>query len=297
MSRPAHSACAAGRFFRRRSSGWFAAFALIALGSACRRAPAEPDPPRVASAPSAHARAPRPAALPPANAAPIASPDVERHAAGLSYVELLTGNAQEDQTLPLIVALHGLGDDPRSFAGVFLGFTSSARVVLPQGPVKFQDGYSWFDFRGPGADVDAQARAIRRATDAIARAVVQIEKDHPTQGKAIVTGFSEGGVLSYALAALHPGLIAAAYPVSGWLPSPLVDRAPRSGPRPALVALHGDSDPLIALDAARASVSALKQRGYAASLQVFHGVGHRLAPAVHQRLFELLAGACKDAED
>lgn len=295
MSRTPNSTCGARSFFLRRSGSWLVALAPLAFGSACRRAPAEPDPPHAATA-TAQAAAPRPPPLPPANAAPISSPDVERHAAGLSYVELLSGNAHEDQTLPLIVAIHGLGDDPHGFAGVFFGFTVPARIVLPQGTSPFGSGYSWFDFRGPGRDVDAQASAIRRAADRIAKAVVQIEKQHPTRGKAIVTGFSEGGTLSYALAALHPDLFAAAYPVSGWLPEPLVDRAASSGPRPVIVALHGDADPRIALDAAKSSIGALKRRGYGASLQVFHGVGHQLAPAVNQRLFELLAGACQRAQ-
>lgn len=291
----AHGAGTGASSLRRHRRSGFVALGAVLLAGACRRAPAEPNPPRVAPAPTHPAAAPR-ASLPPANAAPIGSPDVERHAAGLRYVELISGNAREDQALPLIVAIHGLGDNPHAFAAAFLGFTTPARIVLPRGTTPFESGYSWFDFHGPGKNVDAQAHAVRRAADAIAKAIVQIEKDHPTLGKAIVTGFSEGGTLSYALAALHPKLVAVAYPVSGWLPAPLASAVESSGAKPPLIALHGDSDPLIAVDAARSSVAKLKALGFAASLQIFHGVGHTLSPAMHQRLFELLAGACKRAQ-
>ena len=42
----------------------------------------------------------------------------------------------------------------------------------------------------------------------IARLTAQVQKGHPTRGKPILTGFSQGGILSYAMAVLHPEIYA-----------------------------------------------------------------------------------------
>ena len=41
---------------------------------------------------------------------------------GLRYIEHLTGGAQPDEVLPLVVAVHGLGDRPENFRGLFCYF-------------------------------------------------------------------------------------------------------------------------------------------------------------------------------
>src|SRR6185369_5788604 len=68
-------------------------------------------------------------------------------ASGLQYLEVLTGDAAPGDAVPMVVALHGLGDHPESFRLLLDDLPARARVVFPRGPMPHgEDGFSWFDF-------------------------------------------------------------------------------------------------------------------------------------------------------
>lgn len=224
----------------------------------------------------------------PATPAPASAPAATAQPVGLGVVELTTGGAAKDATLPLIVALHGLGDRPEAFAGVFDGFASPARILVPRAFDAWGDGYSWFPFRP--ADGDAQrAPGIERAAERVANDIAIWAKRRPTRGKPIVTGFSQGGMLSFAIAARHPDLVRAAFPIGGVLPEPLWPALDAAKPSVRIVALHGEADERVPLGPTRRGVDALVARGFAARLESFPGVGHGIPPALRARWLELLA--------
>src|SRR5262245_29161383 len=45
----------------------------------------------------------------------------------VEFVELTTGGANPSETLPMIIAIHGLGDRPEAFSELFSGFDVKAR--------------------------------------------------------------------------------------------------------------------------------------------------------------------------
>jgi len=215
--------------------------------------------------------------------------ELER-AGDLFYLELVTGGASETAELPLVIALHGLGDEPLSFAGLFLGFEFPARIALLRAPDASGPGYSWFALTG--GDLEKSAAGIRKAAEQVAVAARQITRDRPTRGLPVVTGFSQGGALSFALAALHPEAIRAAFPVGGWLPRELQPAKVAGGARtPKVVALHGEADTRIPVQAARDTVSSFERAGYSAELITFAGVGHGMPSDVRMQLHALLGDA------
>ena len=258
------------------------ALAAFVFAAACKSADRENV------APSATARSSADA-TPSASRSPRAR-ELQR-AGDLYYIELVTGGAAETAQLPLIIALHGLGDEPASFGGLFSGFEFPARFALMRAPDASGPGYSWFAFTG--GDLEKPAAGIRKAADQVAFAARQIAREHPTRGLPIVTGFSQGGALSFAVAVLHPDEIGAAFPVGGWLPREL---QPQKGTRnaargPKVVALHGEADGRIPAQAARDAVSSLERAGYAVELITFAGVGHGMPSDVRMQLHALLADA------
>ena len=215
------------------------AAAAIALPTCSRDAPPEPGP----AAPTS-----------PANGGAT-------EAAGIHYLERTTGGAAEGDRLPLVVAIHGLGDRPENFAPVLAGLHGRARLVVPRGLDPWQDGYSWFPM-GSVADQAAFAQSIAAAADRIAAMIAAIARAKPTAGKPIVTGFSQGGMLSFALGVLHPDLVGAAFPVGGLLASPLLPASwPRGRAQPEIHAFHGVDDPLVPVARARSSVQGLRAIG------------------------------------
>lgn len=213
----------------------------------------------------------------------------------LERTEIITGGAEPDQTLPAIVALHGLGDRPESFARIFehpaLDFP--ARVIVPRAPhANGHGGFYWFPIRTRDGAIEAKAEALARelagAAEIVDRLLVELAERDDVKGKPIITGFSQGGMLSFAVAALHPEHVDAAIPIAGWLPAPLVpEKVPKQAP--PIRALHGTADPIIPFDLDRDACAKLEALGYDVELLPFEGVGHTVTPQMHRRWAELLS--------
>ena len=94
----------------------------LAVLAGCTTPPVGPDP-APADAPSKAAPSPEPAPKPePVEPEPETDPSGGYDAAGdLYYMEVVTGGADKDARLPMIVAIHGLGDEPRGFVGLLGG--------------------------------------------------------------------------------------------------------------------------------------------------------------------------------
>lgn len=213
---------------------------------------------------------------------------------GLEYLEVVTGGAAAGEALPVVVAIHGLGDNPSSFRLLLDDLPARARVIFPRGPMPHgADGFSWFDFRADDEDGAAELGAgIRAAADRVARLIEDVTVKSSAPPRAVVCGFSQGGMLSFALAASHPELVSTAIPISGYLPTTLWPRErPKTRPLPKVVAMHGEKDHLIPVDSARWSVEALKGNGYDVALKTYPGVGHALSPEMRAALESTVVAA------
>lgn len=224
------------------------------------------------------------------------APAVDPVAGELHYVEIVLGGAKADDRLPMIVAVHGLGDDPRNFGHLFDTFTEPARLILPQGiDAREGGGWSWFPLRARDPDVTALAGAIGGAADKLATSIDALARTRNTAGKPILTGFSQGGMLSFAVAVRHPDSIAAALPIGGWLPPPLVPgtRAPKRSP--AIIAFHGTDDAAVKYEPTREAVAALKALGWNVELVTYAGVGHVITPELQRDLFDRIVDGVREA--
>lgn len=207
----------------------------------------------------------------------------------LHYLEVLTGGAQPDEALPMLVAIHGLGDEPKQFAGLVADLPVKARVILPRAIDDYEVGWSWFPVRAADPDVDALARGITRAAKAIDAGITRLERDRPTVGKPVVTGFSQGGMLTFALAVTYPEHYQAAFAVGGWLPPPLWPREDvEAKTLPPIVALHGEADPAVKFEPTREAVEHLSSIGAEAELHPYPEVGHAIPPAMREELHALI---------
>ncbi len=239
---------------------------VLLAGTGCSREPA-PAPPAGSETPSAGTVAP-----PPPAGAPVGTTRGE--IAGVRYLEHMTGGARPDERVPLIVALHPMGGDPADFLQMLRGYRRRARLIFPYGHPS-GGMYIWYDAVGD----DVAAPVVTREADRVADALAALVAARPTVGKPLVTGFSQGGILTFALAVTHPEALAAAFPISGLLPPSLYPSAAlSSGPRPAtlppVIAFHGASDLAVPTRGARDSIAELQRAGYTAELREYVGVEH-----------------------
>ncbi len=101
--------------------------------------------------------------------------------------------------------------------------------------------------------------------------------------KLIVTGFSQGGILSFAMASRHPDEIIKAFPVGGSCPGPLL---PKNKSRAApIVAFHGTADPILEIKWGREAVHAFVEQGNKAELREYEGIGHTITQQIRDDLW------------
>lgn len=216
-------------------------------------------------------------------------------AGGLQYLERIVGVAKPNDVLPMIVAIHGLGDRPEAFSRLLDNCVEPARVILPRGTDPYEGGFSWFASRARSRDVDKLSDEVTVATDVLARGIAAIAKTRPTRGKPIVTGFSQGGMLTFALAMHHPEIVGTAIPVGGWLPPPMWPKAgPGDASFPKVVALHGTVDAAVPYEPTKLAVEALAGLGYDVTLRSFDGVPHAIPPPVARELTDALQDAVRN---
>jgi len=195
---------------------------------------------------------------------------------GVDFIELFPGDA--DETAPLVVAIHGMGDKPDNWIDSWRTFPEKAQIVLPRAFTKYGEGYSWFEFRDGMTDAEFGAE-VGAAEEKLWKAIAKLAGPR----RIIVTGFSQGGMLSFAIAARHAGQVVYAFPVSGSCPGPLLpkDKA-KAAP---LVAFHGTSDNVLAFKWGQGAVNAFKEQGNDATLKAYPGVGHTITPEMRADLW------------
>ena len=258
------------------------AAALVALGCGSRSKESHAQVAQTSAA-AAETRGP--------SAPEFRPPDAEGwgHVAGLRYLERCLG-CEGGAEVPLAILIHGLGDRPRPDGVLDASrITAPLRLIMPQAPTPYYDGFAWFPYRMRGNDPVTLARGIAGAADQLSRAIAQLAAQRPTRGRPLVTGFSQGGMLSFALALRHPDGIESSVPISGMLPEPLWPSDKPAGKRfPRIVALHGDADEIVPIDPARGLVGRLRNLGYEAVLHEYPGVGHQITPAMETVMLEML---------
>lgn len=227
---------------------------------------------------------------------PADSPAVrarEAEAEGIRYLEVVLGEVAFDADLPLVVIIHGRGDVPRVPGFPFYGVSEPMRIVMPQAPTPLPEGgYSWLPVVVADGRTAELAAAMREQAARIARLIDHVRRERRTRGAPIVTGFSQGGLLGFALAVHHPEVVGTALPNAGWLPPPLVPEALRPGVAyPRIRSMHGTMDERVPIGPTRESVERLRALGLDVELREMEGVPHTMSPEMNTLFAEWLTEA------
>jgi phospholipase/carboxylesterase len=198
-----------------------------------------------------------------------------------------------DGPFPTIIALHGWGATAHDLVGLAPIFDGGRSLVLcPQGPLGFQAGpgqvgYGWFPLKNDGP---ADPAEVRKGVDALQRFIDEALAAYPIdRRKLAILGFSQGGVMAYALALHNPAAYASLIALSSWLPDQMAESIPANPDHENLqtLVIHGTKDPMISIDLARESREALTKLGVSASYREYE-MGHEINPDALQQLISWL---------
>lgn len=191
-----------------------------------------------------------------------------------TVVEVIVGTPDPQQAI--VLGLHGRGAHPSSFSGVLDGAQGDYRALLPLAPTPQGKGGTWFG----GSLAGDPALYARGIADRAASLAAWIQLNSPN-GKAVVFGFSQGGMLAMALAAYHPEQVQGAIAMGGMWPD---TSAPEQGARPPVRVLHGEADPVVAAGGAVSASLRFEEAGYPTELRLYPGVGHSVPPEMRAEL-------------
>ena len=182
--------------------------------------------------------------------------------AGLRYVRV-DPEGREAEALPLIIAIHGRGADASDLAPLAGELEPGAyRWILPQGPREVPlgpgyTGWAWYDLGERQRDTVVESRD--RLTSFVAAVLDQfgLLKD-----QVLVTGFSQGGVMTLQVGLTSPDPFAGLAVMSGYIPASetlqpvLPERQDRS-----VLMVHGVYDQVLEIDRARQAKALLEGAG------------------------------------
>ena len=186
--------------------------------------------------------------------------------------------ARDEPARSLVVVLHGVGADGKDLeplARALSAAVPSAEFVLPDGLDPYDgggDGRQWFSLRGL-----TDANRVERVTLAAARVSAWIDAELAARSlppdRLALVGFSQGSMLALHLAVHRDPAPAAVVAYSGRHSD---DGSRAAGPRPPVLLVHGERDPVIPVSNAHAAVRTLATRGIDAKLLTVPGLGHGL---------------------
>lgn len=184
---------------------------------------------------------------------------------------------------PILFMLHGYGSNEQDLFSFRETLPQDWIIVSYRAPYTTQfEGYSWFDidFNNPENFVDAEQ--AKKSLEAILASILEITNRYGlVDNKTHLCGFSQGGMLSYALALKHPELFSKVACLSTYPEEKIIGdivKNPKKMENLRFFISHGTDDAIIPLDWGRKAADLLYELSCFFSFREYmngHGVNQK----------------------
>ena len=189
----------------------------------------------------------------------------------------------------LILLLHGWGSDGGAMAPLAQALRAAfpqAAVLAPDGPQATpagSPGRQWYGIRR--RDQEAWQRRVAGAVPPLQDWVrAQQRRLGVASAATAIGGFSQGAILSLALALHDDGIAGRVLAFGGCFATP-----PAAAPRHTTVHLfHGGADTVVPADASRRALQWMAELNGDATLDIAEGIGHEIHPVLIDRCLHRL---------
>lgn len=192
---------------------------------------------------------------------------------------------------PLLLLLHGYGSNEEDLFSFAEELPEEYFIVSVRAPNKMQPyGNAWYDITIDSNGVkSSDNEGARESRDLIAKFIDEAITEYDLDKHNVtLLGFSQGTILSYAVALTYPEKVKNVIGLSGYINEEIIDL--KSNPSYAHLNVynsHGSVDQVIPIDAARKTPNYLEKLGIKSSLSEFP-VGHGVHPTNFYELKEWL---------
>ena len=189
---------------------------------------------------------------------------------------------------PLLLLLHGYGSNEEDLFSFASELPEEYYVVSARAPYDLMYGsYAWYAIN---FDADenkfSDIEQAKQSRDIIANFITELQATYPIDKENVtLVGFSQGSILSYAIALSYPQKVQRVAALSGYLNTDMAiaDYASNDFTNLKIFASHGTVDQVIPVDWARKVQPAMQALGINITYKEYP-VGHGVAP---QNFFDL----------
>jgi phospholipase/carboxylesterase len=183
---------------------------------------------------------------------------------------------------PLLLLLHGYGSNEEDLFSFATELPDEYYIVSARAPYNMQYGaYAWYAINFDADEnkfSDHEQAKISR--DLIAKFIDELIQTYPIDSKNVtLVGFSQGSILSYAIALSHPDKVQRVVALSGYVSEPILEENYLRNDLSKLKIFHshGTADQVIPVEWARKTKPFLEKLGINSTYKEYP-VGHGVAP-------------------
>lgn len=188
----------------------------------------------------------------------------------------------KNETNPLLLLLHGYGSNEEDLFSFASELPEEYYVISARAPYEMMHGsYAWYAIN---FDADenkfSDIGQAQQSRDLIAGFIAELVERYPIDADNVtLIGFSQGSILSYAVALSYPEKVQRIVAMSGYLNPEIAtaDFAKNDLGNLKIFASHGTVDQVIPVQWAQNSIPVLKQLGISVVYKEYP-VGHGVAP-------------------
>ncbi|HEY9898672.1 MAG TPA: hypothetical protein V6D00_05775 [Pantanalinema sp.] len=129
-----------------------------------------------------------------------------------------------DARAPLVVAMHGIGSNEDDLPSAYQPMADRFALAFPRGPLPHPPGYAWYPLIRFGVPEEGSFAQALETLDA------WLDELRGLPGMAerplILSGFSQGAIMSLSYAIRHPQKVAGVMAFSGYIPQLALDAVP-----------------------------------------------------------------------
>jgi len=202
------------------------------------------------------------------------------------YIELIKGEPERGKELPMLIALHGYGDNANNFARVLDGIDFPVRLIVPEA---YYGKKSWYPLENQLRGIPIEGRKLQSF-------IIAIIKKYEPAGKPVLYGFSQGGNLALYLTLWDPVRFSYVVIEGACLPESLHPEIRRLDVAyPTISQHHGANDMIYDISQVRREFSNIHRLGLPITLKAWPTNHKCFYPDRMNILFDELKEACASA--
>jgi len=211
---------------------------------------------------------------------------------GLSLPYLVQEPAKKSEHPPVLILMHGYGSNENDLFELKDGLPKNFLIISVRAPLTLSEGsYQWFRMEEVKGERQPNKEDVKNSTEKMKTFIREVVKQYQADStKVYLSGFSQGGMMSFAVGLTNPQLVHGIAPMSGKIFDFIKPQVKMSRQLKALKIFiaHGDADDRVPYTNATDAEIYLKVQGLTPVLHTYKGLKHSISATEIKELSQWL---------